>query len=219
MTKVCGLKDGINTIIWTTNDGICGNKSIDTLMVNYQYISTAVTDTVKTPFAGAQYFDVLLNDSLISSYTLAISQFPQHGKLNNLGNGKFVYSASPDYIGQDFLKYKLCSVLCPNECSEAVVIFNIGGDVTCATPSIITPNGDGINDSFIVPCLAILNQYPNNSLSVFNQWGDEIYHASPYNNGWEGTYQGEPVVPGTYYYILDLGNGTKPVAGFLIIKR
>ncbi len=161
----------------------------------------------------------MLNDSIVSDYTLQVIQTPLHGKLNNLGNGKFVYSAYPDFIGQDFLKYTLCSILCPDQCTEAVVVFSIGGSVTCSTPSIITPNGDGVNDSFIVPCLALFNEYPNNSLSMFNQWGDEVFHASPYSNNWEGTYQGEPVPPGTYYYILDLGDGTKPIAGFLIIKR
>ncbi|HNA41774.1 MAG TPA: gliding motility-associated C-terminal domain-containing protein, partial [Saprospiraceae bacterium] len=65
----------------------------------------------------------------------------------------------------------------------------------------------------------IENQYPANTVSVFNQWGDEIFHASPYNNDWEGTYKDNPVPPGTYFYVIDLGDGTKPFAGFLIIKR
>ncbi len=219
MTGVCGLKNGINKLIWTTNEGVCGENSRDTININYQYISTAITDTFDVAFAGARFIDVLLNDSIVSDYTLQVIQTPLHGKLNNLGNGKFVYSAYPDFIGQDFLKYTLCSILCPDQCTEAVVVFSIGGSVTCSTPSIITPNGDGVNDSFIVPCLALFNEYPNNSLSMFNQWGDEVFHASPYSNNWEGTYQGEPVPPGTYYYILDLGDGTKPIAGFLIIKR
>ncbi len=218
-TNVCGLQNGDNKFIWTTNDGVCGENSIDSIIINYQYISVAVTDTFNVAFAGARFFDVLENDSIISNFILQLTQNPQHGKLNDLGNGKFVYSPSPDFIGQDFMKYTLCSVLCPDQCTEAVVVFDIGGEVTCTAPSIITPNGDGINDTFIVPCLALINEYPSNSLSMFNQWGDEIFNAAPYNNSWEGTYQGEPVPPGTYYYILDLGDGTKPIAGFLIIKR
>ena len=219
LTGVCGLVNGINKIKWTTNNGICGENSKDSILINYQYISTAVTDTFNVGFASARFIDVLTNDSIISNFTFKLTESPQHGKLNDLGNGKFVYAPNPDYIGQDFIKYTLCSVLCPDQCSEAVVVFDIGGEVTCTAPSIITPNGDGVNDSFIVPCLALINQYPSNSLSLFNQWGDEIYHAAPYSNNWEGTYQGDPVPPGTYYYIIDLGDGSKPIAGFLIIKR
>lgn len=218
-TSVCGLKDGNNMLIWTTNGGVCGENSVDTIIINYQYISIASADTFNVPFASARFIDVLANDSLNSDFTLKLIESPIHGKLNNLGNGKFVYSANPDFIGQDYMKYQLCSVICPEQCSEAVVVFSIGGTVTCTTPSIITPNGDGVNDSFIIPCLALLDKYPSNVLSVFNQWGDEIYHASPYKNNWEGTYQGNPVPAGTYYYILDLGDGTKPVAGFLIVKK
>ena len=218
-TAACGLKDGPNIFYWTTNDGICGVNSVDTVVINYQLLSTAVSDTFKIAFAGNAFIDVLDNDILVSDYTLILTKNPERGKLNNIGNGKFVYSANPDFVGQDFFTYKLCSVLCPDECTQTTVILNVGEEVTCTTPSIITPNGDGINDAFIVPCLALIDKYPLNKLSVFNQWGDEVYAASNYQNNWQGTYQGEPLQAGTYFYILDLGDGTKPIAGFLIVKK
>ncbi len=218
-TEVCGLKNGIHKFVWTTNNGVCGKNSVDTIIINYQYLSLAVTDTLNVTFAESGFIDVLQNDSLVSAYTLKMIQTPSKGKINNLGNGKFIYSPNPDFIGVDIMKYALCSNLCPDECTEAEVVFNVGGDIKCNAPTIITPNDDGVNDAFIVPCLAIENQYPANTVSVFNQWGDEIFHASPYNNDWEGTYKDNPVPPGTYFYVIDLGDGTKPFAGFLIIKR
>jgi len=219
LTGACGLKDGSNIFVWTTNNGICGKNSIDTLFINYQFISKALPDTLNIGFGGAAFLDVLTNDSLYSDFSISISKLPQYGNVNDLGNGKWVYSANPNYIGQDFVTYTLCSVLCPDQCTEANLVVNIGGEVFCKAPTIITPNGDNVNDSFIIPCLALVNEYPNNSLAIFNQWGDEIFQAAPYDNTWAGTYQGQDLPAGTYFFIMDLGDGTKPQAGFLLIKK
>ena len=218
-TAACGLKDGPNIFYWSTNNGICGLKSIDTVVINYQLLSTAVSDTFKIAFASNAFIDVLDNDILVSDYTLVLTKNPERGKLKNIGNGKFSFTSDPDFVGQDFFTYKLCSVLCPDECTETTVILNIGQEVTCTTPSIITPNGDGVNDAFIVPCLALIDKYPLNKLAVFNQWGDEVYTSENYQNNWEGTYQGQALQAGTYFYILDLGDGSKPISGFLIVKK
>ncbi|MBI5916067.1 MAG: gliding motility-associated C-terminal domain-containing protein, partial [Bacteroidetes bacterium] len=85
--------------------------------------------------------------------------------------------------------------------------------------SIITPNNDGVNDAFVIPCLANIDRYPNSTVSIFNQWGDEVFHAEPYLSDWEGTFDGEDLPASTYFYIIDLGNGEKPMSGYLIIQR
>jgi len=58
-------------------------------------------------------------------------------------------------------------------------------------PTAFTPNGDGKNDIF----LKGLN------LEVFNRWGQLLYKGV---DGWDGTYNGKKVSPGTYYYIVTL---------------
>ncbi|MBL0232406.1 MAG: gliding motility-associated C-terminal domain-containing protein [Chitinophagaceae bacterium] len=74
-----------------------------------------------------------------------------------------------------------------------------------------TPNGDGINDKWLVtngaPC------YENIEVAVYNRYGSEVYHNAHYNNDWDGTYKGSPVPDGTYYYIVKvrLINGQIPV--------
>ena len=96
--------------------------------------------------------------------------------------------------------------------------FFVGGNATCTAPNIITPNGDGINDAFVIPCLETGN-FLQNEVSIFNQWGDEIYRSAPYNNDWRGTYNGEDVPAGTYYYVIAFDRNTEPTAGFLVIER
>ena len=50
-------------------------------------------------------------------------------------------------------------------------------------PKGFSPNGDGANDLFIIPGL---DEYPNNSITIFNRWGNKIFEAAPYENNWGG---------------------------------
>lgn len=58
-------------------------------------------------------------------------------------------------------------------------------------PNAFTPNSDGRNDIF-------LKDY---DLVVVNRWGQKMYEGK---EGWDGTYNGEKVSPGTYYYVVTL---------------
>jgi gliding motility-associated-like protein len=65
-------------------------------------------------------------------------------------------------------------------------------------PNAFSPNGDGINEEWIVK--GLLDIYPNNRLVIVNRWGVEIFRASNYQNDWNGQGVGE----GTYFYQLTL---------------
>lgn len=80
-----------------------------------------------------------------------------------------------------------------------------------------TPNGDGNNDNWVIPGI---DNYPNNTVKVFNRWGHEVYSASGYANDWGGIYRqnSEKLPAGSYMYVLDLGNGTAPLRGWLFIN-
>ena len=86
-----------------------------------------------------------------------------------------------------------------------------------------SPNGDGVNDYFKIDCIT---QYPNNSLQVYNRWGNIVFETRSYKNDWDGTPNGRAIVQkedqlpvGTYYYILDLGDGSEPRTDWLYINR
>jgi gliding motility-associated-like protein len=85
---------------------------------------------------------------------------------------------------------------------------------------VITPDNDGFNEFLIIDCLrAGASQFPDNELIILNQWGDEIYRASPYDNTWDGTYEGEPVPDGTYFYIFKESDGVPVQKGFITVIR
>ena len=86
-----------------------------------------------------------------------------------------------------------------------------------------SPNGDGVNETFRIDCI---DQYPNNYLKVVNRWGNLVYEKNGYDNSWDGTSTGRATINadrklpvGTYYYVLDLGDGTAPKKGWLYINR
>lgn len=74
--------------------------------------------------------------------------------------------------------------------------------------NIITPNGDGSND---VLYFNELKDYPENSLKIFNRWGNTIFEAEGYQHRgklFDGTRHGERLPADTYYYILKFGGET-----------
>lgn len=84
-------------------------------------------------------------------------------------------------------------------------------------PTAITPNGDGANDYFEIDKI---HTYEKNSLMIFNRWGLQVYSAAPYTNQWNGkSQQGQDLPDDLYYYVLDYGNGDKPVTNYILIKR
>ncbi len=80
-----------------------------------------------------------------------------------------------------------------------------------------TPNGDGMNDAWVVPGI---DNYPHNVVRVYNRWGHEVFAAGSYQNNWEGFYKdnSEKLPAGSYMYVIDLGNGTPPIQGWIYIN-
>jgi len=80
-----------------------------------------------------------------------------------------------------------------------------------------SPNDDGQNDFFYIDCI---DRYPNNQLEIFNRWGNLVYFKKGYDNTWDGKAEGsaKTLPEGTYFYILDLGDGSKKTSGWLYLK-
>ncbi|MCX6250432.1 MAG: gliding motility-associated C-terminal domain-containing protein [Bacteroidetes bacterium] len=73
--------------------------------------------------------------------------------------------------------------------------------------NVITPNGDGINDSWMIDCIEL---FPENHLEIFNRWGDRVYTIDHYNNTanvWKGANSEGKLLPdGTYFYVMKIQN-------------
>jgi gliding motility-associated-like protein len=216
-TNVCNLKVGTNILVWTIDRGVCGHFSVDTVVIGYQYAPELQDDQLNIPFNAKGSVNILSNDKILGSYNLVISKQPEFGTVTFDQTGALTYVPSRAYVGRDVITYQVCIDNC--RCISANVNIIVGDKAECQPPSIITPNKDGMNDAFIIPCMGNGTLYPRSRVSIFNQWGDEVFRAAPYKNDWEGTYDGQDLPAGTYFYILDFGTGDKPTSGYLILQR
>ncbi|UII30120.1 putative Ig domain-containing protein [Fulvivirga ulvae] len=72
-----------------------------------------------------------------------------------------------------------------------------------------------------------IENYPDNAVKVYNRWGNLVFETEGYNNNdkaWTGIANGKLLIgteapDGTYFYVIDLGDGSKPLSGYVIIKR
>jgi gliding motility-associated-like protein len=118
----------------------------------------------------------------------------------------------------------ICVVVCNSAgiCDTSkLIISNIKLKDDCDLPTVVTANGDGINDYFYIPC-------PTSSaveFDVFNRWGIEVYRSANYGvNGdyFNGTYKGSPLPDGTYYYVIKYTNDKGELinkASYLTVHR
>lgn len=109
--------------------------------------------------------------------------------------------------------------------SEAQVVINVIASDACGgadvagpnVPDAFTPNGNSINDTWVIPGL---EGYNTKEMAVYSRYGTLVYYSGAYANDWDGTLMGNGVaVPdGTYYYTLTLDGG-KQLSGYVYINR
>ncbi|GAA3961122.1 MBG domain-containing protein [Mucilaginibacter dorajii] len=83
-------------------------------------------------------------------------------------------------------------------------------------PNAFTPNGDGTNDVWAIASLAY---YPNNTVSIYNRYGQQLYHSAGYAKPWDGTYNGTRVPEAVYYYIIQLDKNQPALSGHVTVIR
>lgn len=83
-------------------------------------------------------------------------------------------------------------------------------------PNVFSPNGDGINDTWIIQ---YLDSYPNCEVKVFDRSGHLIFSSINYSKPWDGTFNGKPLPIGTYYYLINPKNGRAIISGSVTILK
>lgn len=121
---------------------------------------------------------------------------PQKGSMFNQN------TLNPDYSSQNAgVDTVLITVKFFHGCvAYDKVIITIEPSTDLVFYNSFSPNGDGSNDSFVI---GNLNLYPNNSLEIYNRYGQKVLTQTPYQNDWNGMYLGTELPCGTYFFILD----------------
>ena len=91
--------------------------------------------------------------------------------------------------------------------------FN-ANSITCLIPKGISPNGDGLNDTFD------LSGFNVKELSIFNRYGSKVYSKTNYTNEWYGQSKNDQELPdGTYYYMIERNDSSEAKTGWIYINR
>ncbi|MBT1699905.1 gliding motility-associated C-terminal domain-containing protein [Fulvivirgaceae bacterium PWU4] len=174
------------------------------LMKNPEFDITTVPTHCEANIGEAKF--ELLNDVQIKSVEWDINGVMQNTQIATaLPKGSFTLTLT---TSQD------CKITKDFEILPEILVFNG-----------ISQNGDGQNDFFEISCIG---DFPNNSVKIFNRAGTLVYQSKGYNNAdivFSGTsneglsLMGRELPEGTYFYIIDKGNGSKPKTGYLELLR
>ena len=83
-------------------------------------------------------------------------------------------------------------------------------------PNAFSPNGDMTNDKWEIPGLGA---YPESVLCVYTRNGQMVFTTTGNSKVWDGTYNGQKLPEGVYYYTIDLKNGSPTLSGYVTILR
>lgn len=79
---------------------------------------------------------------------------------------------------------------------------------------IITPNGDGSNDTWQLRNAWL---YPEAEVFVYTRWGKLVFHTSNASDEWDGTFNGKLLPNDSYHYVIYLNDGSEPRTGVISI--
>ncbi|MHA6250098.1 ice-binding family protein [Pontibacter sp. CAU 1760] len=103
-------------------------------------------------------------------------------------------------------------------CSSATTSSNIDASLANGNmnfPKAFSPNGDGINDTWVI---SNLTKYDQNEVTIFNRWGSEVFKKNNYENDWRGS----NLEQGTYFYkvrVTVCGGVVKEFTGYVTLIR
>ena len=172
---------------------------------------------------------VLANDSdpdgdAIAAVEITDAITDQGGRISISSDGTLTYVPRLGFVGTDTYEYTVCDDQDPALCDSATIFLEVK-ELPVEVFNAFSPNGDGINDTWIIQGIT---RFPNNEVQIFNRWGNLIFKVSGYDNTvkvWkgessEGLVFGNNETPdGAYFYVIDLGDGSERISGYVVVRR
>lgn len=188
---------GTYTVTVTNTTTTCISDTISTSVVTYApYIEVTYSDA----FADQQFItvNVLGAGSGNYEYQLDDSNFQDSNQFFNVIPGTHIINVR-DKNGN-----------CSPAPSTAIIINY---------PKFFTPNGDGYHDTWNILNLKTTN--PDAPIYIFDRYGKFLKQISPSINGWDGTYNGEPLPSTDYWFTVEFNEKgtTKIFKSHFSLKR
>lgn len=236
-----------NVVVYGTNNcGIGVSKSLPVILNNCSLadLSVVVSASNMAPIVGqtisitvvaknigsSDATGVTVDNNLLNGYSYLSSSSGDYNPITgiwtigNLGNGlsnTLTIQVKVNSIGN----YTNTAIIDGNE-PDINLLNNVSTVIPIPTdfflPEGFSPNRDGINDLFVIR--GILN-FPNNHFTIYNRWGNKVFETKQYRNTWNGKSTmglrigGDDLPTGTYFYLLDLGDGSKIIKGTIYLNR
>ena len=205
--------------------------------------NTAIPDPVASPQTSTLYILKVLNNDCpaTDSVSVVVNENPsadagpdkviikgQSTTLNGTAGGTEVtYLWTPDVniAGATTLEPEV------NPAANQTYTLNVYSNKGCKTasdevlvkvyqqlfvPDAFTPNGDGINDKWVIETL---DAYTGADVKVYNRFGQIVFDNNGKSIWWDGTFKGNPLPSGAYVYIIDLKNNTPVQKGVVYLIR
>jgi len=201
-------------IILCDDLGYCDTTYLTITVIEPAELPDADDDISETYVDNSVNIDVLANDTLNGELIdLFILEEPANGVVSLDNNNEIIYIPNEGHCEEnepDQFTYTICNT---NGCDTATVYVSVDCELFTIM-SGFSPNGDGINDYFHIEGL---ERIPDNELLIFSRWGNQVYQTKGYQNDWYGTFDGQDLPDGTYFYIFSVGG--EKVTGYVQIGR
>ncbi len=198
---------GAYALLWTATNGQCSD--VDTVLLTYD-----LPAEISTFGAGPDQEQNIIQAVQLQGVADGATEVHWSfliGSGHILQPGQAATEVHDLTIGTNALVLSARVGVCPFETDTVIITIH-----DLFIPSGFSPNGDGVNDTFFVTGLDVLT---NNELTVFDRWGQQVYHMKGYANDWKGQgVNGKDLNEGTYFYVLNFPGG-HDYHGTIIIKR
>jgi gliding motility-associated-like protein len=174
-----------------------GFQQSDTLLAE-DSIVVVTYEVINESCRGMNNGSIFISDvtGVVGSYSFIVTEIDNTTELDEttLGTGSYIV----DITDAD------------STYSDTVTVgLDTDEECTLKFYSGITPNGDGLNDLWIVDNIEL---YPENKVQIFNRWGEEVWAGENYNNVnvvWVGNNKsGNQMTDATYFYVAEVGGQT-----------
>jgi gliding motility-associated-like protein len=192
---------GITTITYVVTD-LSGNQNTCSFDIE-RYVLPTVTAMADTSVYYSENIDMIITDSLAVSYLWTPSEFLSDASAKN-----------PVCSPTESTLYTI-EVTSENGCKASDEV-NVTVLYEIKFAQAFSPNGDGENDFFEILGIEF---YPNCNVTIVNRYGLKLFSSDGYNQPWDGTYKGELLPMGSYFYVIKLSDSQKALTGSITIIR
>lgn len=196
----------------------------------YKWINGSSAQSFTVDSSSLVWLEVTDQHGCKARDTINITEYP---KTLNLGNDTIIDRGEPFTIdaGSGYLSYKWSN----GENSQSITtnkegkyLVEVTDQYTCnqsddiqiryrtLVPNFFTPNGDGQNDIWEIP---FLSNYPKAEVKIYDRYGKMVALLKNGEKSWNGRYNGTELPIDSYWYFIDLKDGSDVIKGYVTIKR